>query len=80
MEKALNNIYDKVNNFSSNNHTDLINLFGEIKKVHPEEWLLIVELSKVAERINCKKVINGCSNLLRTFQKKYPKLAHLVTA
>ncbi len=77
-EKALNRVYDRVNNFDSLDHTDLISLFEKIKSSYSEEWLLIVELQKVAERIGCLEVVEGCTELLEAFKVKYPALAHLV--
>jgi len=75
-EKALDVIYDKVNNFSSDNHQDLTNLFKEIKASYSDEWLLIVELCKVAERIGHREIMEGCQDLLSVIREKFPSLAH----
>lgn len=63
-EKMLHQFYKKVNDFDSKNPMDLISLFDQIKNAYPTEWLLLVELKNLAEKLNCVKVVKGCTELL----------------
>ncbi|PKH67171.1 phenylalanine 4-monooxygenase [Flavobacterium sp. ALD4] len=54
-------------------------IFLRLKKDHPNDWLLAVEIAELLKDRNDTQLLNEVLNYLEDLKQKRPKIAHLIT-
>ncbi|MBL1409442.1 aromatic amino acid hydroxylase [Sphingobacterium faecale] len=76
----LENLYLAVRNHreEANSKLDLEQIFHEVHKIYPEDWLLTLEIAELAYQAGNNQLLDQCTKRLNDLQNTKSSIAHLI--
>jgi phenylalanine-4-hydroxylase len=78
--EELESLYQKVRVIreENNNQLSLENIFNNVKKNHPKDWLLSVEIAELLNNDNEETLLQDVLKYLELLKNKRPEVSHLI--